>query len=227
MHVRSLLIVLLALLCGATALAQRGGRDDGSRRRPNARSGGGEMANLKFEERLWFGAGGTLGFQGGNGQSFTQIGLLPQVGYKFNNWLSAGPRFGATVSLVKSFALPESGGGDVDTRRYSTVDYTVGGFVRGRYRQFYVQTEYNVRSVEFAPRVRLNAFETAVLIDPSTNDVLTERQGEDQLQIGVGYAPPTGGGLGTDIGIFYNLFDDVRSISTSPIESRVQLTFRY
>ena len=226
MPVRSLLFTLLLVLCGATALAQRGGRDDGSRRRPNARGNQSELSNLNFADRLWFGAGGTLGFQGGNGQSFTQIGLLPQVGYKFNNWLSAGPRFGATLSLVKSFALPD-GGGDLDTRRYSTIDYTVGGFARGRYRQFYVQAEYNVRSVEFAPRVRLNAFETAALIDPTTNDILTERVGEDQLQIGVGYAPPTGGTVGTDIGVFYNLFDDVRSINTSPIELRVQLTFRY
>ena len=228
MTARRLPIALLLLLTGLAiqAEAQRGGRGDGSRRRNNPRSSQNELSDLRFQDRLWYGAGGTLGFQGGNGQSFTQIGLTPQVGYKITDWLSAGPRIGATLALVKSFAIL-GGSVDPDARRYSTIDYTVGGFVRGRYRQFYVQTEYNVLSVEFAPRFAIGNFQTAVEVDPNTNDVLTRRVSDTQLQIGAGYAPQTGGGIGTDIGIFYNLFDDVRSINTSAVEFRVQLTFRY
>lgn len=206
----------------------RGGRGDGSGRRPNPRAAQNDLSDLEFKDRLWFGAGGTLGFQGGNGQSFTQIGLTPQIGYKITNWLSAGPRFGATLALVKGFAVAANGSSnDVDTRRYATVDYTIGGFVRGRYRQFYVQGEFNALSVEFAPRFAIGNFQTAVFVDDATNDVITERIGDSQLQIGAGYAPPGNGGIGTDIGIFYNLFDDVRSINTSAVEFRVQLTFRY
>ena len=222
MSARTLTLFLLALLTGAVAFGQRGGRDDGSRRRPNARGGGGELAQLKFQDRLWFGAGGSLGFRGGNDQSFAQIGITPQVGYKFNNWLSAGPRFGVDLFLIKGFAARE-GVGVGEPRRYTLVDLTLGGFVRGRYRQFYVQTELNALSRELPAE---NSSGSA-LVDDRSNDVVTDREGDVQLQVGVGYAPPGNGGLGTDIGIFYNLFDDVESFNISPIEFRFNLTFRY
>ena len=129
------------------AEAQRGGRGDGSRRRPNPRASDNDLSGLKFADRLWFGAGGNFGFQGGNNQSFTQLGLTPQVGYKFNNWLSAGPRFGADLNIIKGFA-GNSTGSQIETRRFTLVNYTAGAFVRGRFRQFYAQTEFNMISRE-------------------------------------------------------------------------------
>ena len=223
MTARRLPLLFLLLLAGLAieAEAQRGGRSDGSRRRPNARAAGGELSGLKFADRLWFGAGGNFGFQGGNNQSFTQLGLTPQVGYKFTEWLSAGPRFGADLFIIKGFA-GSSSGGPVETRRFTLVNYTAGAFVRGRFRQFYAQTEVNVISREL-PFSSGGVF----VVGDDTNDILTERESEPQLQIGIGYAPPNPGGISTDFGIYYNLFDDVESFNRSPIELRINLLFRY
>ena len=219
---RRLPVFLLLLLTGLAiqAEAQRGGRGDGSRRRPNPAASGNDLSGLKFVDRLWFGAGGNFGFQGGNNQSFTQLGLTPQVGYKFTDWLSAGPRFGADLNIIKGFA--RSNVGPIESRRFTLVNYTAGAFVRGRFRQFYAQTEFNVISREL-PFSSNGAF----VIGDDTNEIETERDGEPQLQVGIGYAPPNPGGISTDFGIYYNLFDDVESFNRSPIELRINLLFRY
>lgn len=228
MTARRLPVFLLLLLTGLTIQAEaqrggRGGRGDGSRRRPNPRATQNDLSDLKFQDRLWYGAGGTLWFQGGTNYSRFQIGLTPQVGYKFTEWFSAGPRFGATFKTIKDVAQsPSSGARQI--RRHSGVDFVVGGFARARYRQFYVQGEFNALSLETAYGPDLNRIP---IIDDTSNEVITERLGDQQLQIGAGYAPQSGGGLGSDIGLYYNLFADSESINRSAIELRFQVTFQY
>ena len=225
---RPALLFLFLLLIGFSAEAQRGGRNDGSNRRPNPRASsrggdrGGDLSNLKFQDRLWYGAGGTFFLSSSNGVSYTTLGLTPQVGYKFNEFLSAGPRFGVTNTFVKNFALfRDNLTRPAERRRYSLFDYSAGGFVRARYRALYVQGEYSVLSFQYAPFVRGT---NAAAID--TNDEIVKvRQSDSQLQIGIGYNPSQGS-LGSDIGIYYNLFDDVNSVR-SAIEFRVMLTFNY
>ena len=217
------LVAFFILATACSAIAQRGGRSDGSNRRPNPREaarGGNELSDLNFSERLWYGAGGTFLFQGGNGYSFAAIGLTPQVGYKFTDWFSAGPRLGATNFFVKGDAVNSSN--QFERRRYSLLDLTVGGFARARYRALYVQAEFNTISSQTAVGQGSVAF-----IDDRTNEISKVRTQEQQLQVGVGYNPSSGSGsLGSDIGIYYNLFDDVNSFR-SPLEFRFMLTFRY
>ncbi len=223
------LLLLLLLVLGFSAEAQRGGRNDGSNRRPNPRANergrsGNDLSDLKFQDRLWYGAGGTLFFNGGNGVSYTTIGLTPQIGYKFNEVLSAGPRLGLTNTFVKDFAVFEGNlRGPVERRRYSLLEYSVGGFVRARYRALYIQGEYSVLSFQYAPLVSVSGFSVAVI--GQDEEIIKMREADSQLQIGVGYNPG-GGGVGSDIGIYYNLFDYVNSVRDA-IEFRIMLTFKY
>ena len=213
-------LALLAILLAATALSDalgqyRGGRQDAPRgRRPI----GDEELPREFKARLWYGAGGTLNFFSFNGNSSATIGLVPQVGYKINPWLSAGPRAGVTWSTVKGFT--DLG----DRQRANMWDFTAGGFARAKIFMFYAQTEVSYLSNEF---VLTDAFNTVLITEPSTGQPATVRDPDTQWLIGAGYNPGGGrGGLGTDIGIFYNLFDDVQS-NTSPITFRIMLTYNY
>lgn len=208
-----LTFVILAL-ASLTADAQyRGGRQDAPNRRP---ANGNELPE-EFKDRLWYGAGGTLGFQSFNGSSIATVGLSPQIGYKINPWLSAGPRVGVTWTTFK-------GNTDLNNRqRSNTWDFTAGGFARGRYRAFYVQTEVSYLSNEY----NFRNFSGALVTDPTTGKPETLRDDDLQWLIGVGYNPGSGGGtVSSDIGIFYNLFDDVES-NTNPISFRIMLTFGY
>lgn len=223
---RNLLVFLTLLLFVGAADAQRGGRSDGSKRRPNERSsqGGGKVsstksnndyAGLKWDQRLWYGVGGTLNFVAYNGQSFAQIGLTPMVGYKFNNFLSAGPRVGATTSFIKG---PTDQGAN---QRFNLTNFTAGAFARAKIYMFYAQAEFNALSSQYVGTNNFGEFVT----EPNSLDVLKFRESDSQFLLGIGYNPGGGGGS-TDIGLFYNIFDDVNS-TTNPFVFRVMLTLKY
>jgi len=91
-----------------------------------------------FGSNLWYGAGAQLGFQGGNNQSFFQIGLSPIIGYKLNNVISIGPRGSISYNSFK-FATAS---GDV-TENFFT--WSAGPFVRARvFGQFFAHAEYSL-----------------------------------------------------------------------------------
>ena len=215
MKTPSLLLAAIATLALALPPADaqyRGGRRDAPARRGGDR---GDGLPREFEARLWYGAGGTLQFSSFNGNSFAAVGLSPQIGYKINPWLSAGPRFGLTWNTIK-------GNTDLQNRqRVNTWDWSAGGFARAKVFAFYAQAELSYLSNEFAVS---DGFGT-LLTDPIDGQPRTVRDPDTQLLLGVGYNPG-GGLLGTDIGVFYNLFDDVQS-NTSPIVFRVMVTFNY
>ncbi len=220
------LLLLMLIVLGFSAEAQRGGRNDGSNRRPSSQASGsdrgGDLSDLKFQDRLWYGAGGTFYFAGQNGRSETALGLTPQVGYKFSEVLSAGPRVGLTNIFVKNFVVFEDNSARApERRRYSLLNYSAGGFVRARYRALYVQGEFNLLSFEYAPLLSNSGY---AIVD-ERDEILKVRESVEQLQIGIGYNPSRGG-VGSDIGIYYNLFDDVNSVA-SAIQFRVMLTFKY
>lgn len=222
MKLLRLLALLLPLVCLAAddALAQRGGRDDGSRRRPTSRKRASERP--AFLDRLWYGAGGTLNFGSFNGTSQARIGLSPQVGYKATEWLSFGPRLSLTYNTIKG---PSS---DNVNRRVNLWDVGAGGFVRGRVLMFYGQAELGYESVGQTSVVFDQFGRQVLFVDPSTGEVETSRQGQTQLLVGVGYNPSQGGrALSSDIGIFYNVFDDATNIFTTPWVFRIMLTYGY
>lgn len=212
---RVLIAAFVLLLVLPEAEAQRGGRS--APKRPNSsasRTKSKKKTQSDFTERLWYGAGGTLGFSGNNAFNVFTIGVLPQVGYKFNDWLSAGPRLGAVYTGVKG----ETDRGVRD--RVNLWNFTGSGFARARIAVFYIQPEFGIESRNDFFTDGFGRIATDQDFEPAT-----ARENVEVLNIGVGYNGSFGG-LGSDIGIFYNLFDDVNSV-TSPISLRVSLTFNY
>ena len=210
-----LVLVALCLAAATPAMSQyRGGRQDAPARRGGDR---GDELPREFAARLWYGAGGTLGFQSFNESSFAAVGLSPQVGYKFTPWLSAGPRVSVTWNTIKGFTVLG------DRQRSNTWDFGAGGFARAKVMQFYGQTEVTYLSNEFTLR-ELGTGRISTGLDGQPETI---RDNDLQWLVGVGYSPSgPPGSLGTDIGIFYNLFDDVTS-NTPPISFRLMLTFNY
>lgn len=139
-----LLLILLTVLTTTTAASaqtdrEQSARDDldyyrGNDRRPATRNSG-------LRDNLWYGAGAQLGFQGGNSQSFFQIGLSPIVGYKVTDFLSFGPR-GSVV--YNSFAYDTFNG---DRVRERWASWSAGLFGRVRvFQQFFAHAEYDLVS---------------------------------------------------------------------------------
>jgi hypothetical protein len=58
-------------------------------------------SDFNLQDRLWYGANGTLGGGSSNQQSQFAVGLQPMVGYKLVKWVSAGPRLGLIYQLDK------------------------------------------------------------------------------------------------------------------------------
>jgi len=214
---RVLLAAFVLLLVLPQAEAQRGGRKTSKRPNTSASRSKNSRDKPEFIDRLWYGAGGTAGFSGFNGSSIYSIGLTPQVGYKFNEWLSAGPRLGATYTGIKA---PTSRSNNPE--RAHLWDFNASAFARARIFDFYVQSEFGILSQNFLPRF----FQTGrIPLDNTTLDIDYGRENQQVLLLGAGYNASVGG-LGTDFGVFYNIFDDVNSIG-SPISLRIMLTFGY
>ena len=211
---RVLLAAFVLLLVLPQADAQRGGRSAPKRSNSKASKTRQSREPSDFVSRLWYGAGGTAGFASNGASSQFTIGLIPQVGYKFNEWLSAGPRIGATYTGVK-------GATDRGTRdRVNLWNFTGSSFVRARISMFYIQPEVGIESQNSYFIDNRGRIATDVNLEPAT-----ARENETVLLIGAGYNGSIGG-MGSDIGIFYNLFDDVNSLN-SPISFRIMLTFNY
>lgn len=130
-----LLLVFLCSLFLATLSAQI--REDNAR--DDLRYGSnGRQVQQSEAGGIWYGAGAQLGFQGGNNQSSFRIGIAPIVGYKFNNFLSAGPR----VSLVYN-----SYRNDFFDFKDRSLSVSGGLFARAKiYRGFFAHAEYSLIS---------------------------------------------------------------------------------
>ncbi len=75
-------------------------------------------------DKLWFGSGGALRYNKQNQFSVAQIGISPMVGYKFNSYLSAGPRLEINDYYIKGFAV------DGEVHKGNALSLGVGVFGR-------------------------------------------------------------------------------------------------
>ena len=216
---RVLLAAAVLLLALPEADAQRG-RRPGSRSERSSKSSQRAKAESDFSQRLWYGAGGVLGFSGNNNINFAAVGLIPQVGYKFNNWLSAGPRVGVTYTTIKGNTT------DGSRQRSNTWSYSGGVFGRARIFDFYAQTEVLALSNQYTVTGITNFGQELIVIDRTTGRPETVRETDTQWLIGAGYNAGVGAGLSSDFAIFYNLFDSVDGVG-SPISLRLTLTYNY
>jgi len=85
---------------------------------------------------------------------------------------------------------------------------------------FYLQAEPGIESQNLYYTNNRGEIATDINLEPAT-----ERRNETVFLIGAGYNGSMGG-MGSDIGIFYNIFDNAESIR-NPISFRFMLTFGY
>ncbi|NJC26716.1 hypothetical protein [Neolewinella antarctica] len=87
---------------------------------------------------FWYGTGAQLGFSGGNGTSFFNIGITPILGYKINDIISVGPRAGLTFNRYKDERFNQ----DI---KESFFQWSVGAFARAKiFRGIFAHTEYSL-----------------------------------------------------------------------------------
>lgn len=134
-----LLLLFLSLLCCTQLTAQT--REDAAR--DDLGYGNSRRATQDSEAgQLWYGAGATIGFSANQYSSLFRIGLAPMVGYKFNNFLSFGPRISVVYNRYHSDAF-----GAVDEFTDGSFSWAAGLFTRAKiYRSFFVHAEYSLQS---------------------------------------------------------------------------------
>ncbi|MBK8955861.1 MAG: hypothetical protein IPM34_09915 [Saprospiraceae bacterium] len=163
-----------------------------------------------WKEKVWFGGGFNLGFNSSiyNGlqSNVFGIGVSPMAAYKFNKWLSAGPR----VSIDFTTAKFSDG---FDTYRYNSVDYGMGLFGRIKFSEnFFLHGEYSF----------LN--ETYTTGEVNNDKLVTQREWRDILLLGLGYS--SGGEVAYEIYINYDFLEDPESFRV-PIIYRAGITFKF
>jgi hypothetical protein len=99
----------------------------------------------KFTDNLWYGGNVLLNFSSFGTfarESSFNFGLSGMVGYKFNHWLSVGPRISADY-VYYSFTLPGLG-----RNNQSIVAESFSGFARAKvFQNFFGQAEYGISAL--------------------------------------------------------------------------------
>ena len=178
---------------------------DGADSRESSRSSSRTVVqDKKFSDRLWYGAGGILNFQGVSGAANRfQIGISPMVGVKVTEHLSFGPRLEVNyVSTRISVA-----------DKLNSVSFGAGLFGRLKlFQVIFVHAEYDF------------IWDDEFFINPTTNEIFSERVREAQLPIGIGYNNGYGG-LGYEISLMYDVLN--QETGSIPIVYRAGLTYRF
>lgn len=160
-----------------------------------------------FTDHLWYGGSVGLGFNAYENVSTFGIGVSPMVGYKFNKFLSAGPRVSLTFTSLKVPGYQSLG----------LFNTEAGVFLRGHiYEGFFIQGELSNEWIQGVNGANGNKF------TKSTYTRINQ-------YVGAGYNLGRGqGGVGTEISLLYNI-PVGRDINTSeqPISYRFGITWRF
>ncbi|MCP9236738.1 hypothetical protein [Lewinella sp. JB7] len=129
--------LLLCLMLGLSGILPGQTREDSAR--DDLSYGNRSQRNVSDEGGgIWYGAGAQLGFRGGNNFSFFQIGVSPMAGYKFNNFLSFGPRVSVTYNSFRD---------DFAAIKDKYFSWSAGLFGRAKiFRGLFVHGEYSLIS---------------------------------------------------------------------------------
>ena len=186
-----------------------------------------------WTQKLWYGAGGTLGFSGGNNFSLFRIGLSPMVGYKITPWFSAGPRLSVVYTGIKAGAInveerdgqifPIGGTEDNSVNKIGATDFGAGVFARAKFLQsFFVHAE--LESYTSNRPVTNNGFNFWRYDD--TLEFVKVKENRVNTYLGAGYNSSGGGLLGYEIMLLYN-FNVPESSFENPLEIRAGLTYNF
>lgn len=168
-----------------------------------------------FVQKLWYGASGTLNFNGGNGYFITNIGLSPMVGYKITDNFSVGPRLGLNYTLLK---VQVSSNPDV-VKRARPATYSVGAFSRYKvFQRIFAHVEYEFRS-DGRP------WDDFGNINFDNNDeIVIYREFRENFHLGAGYN--SGGVLSYEIYALYNVLVPDNSLD-NPFSIRAGFTYKF
>jgi len=205
--IQSIILFMLLLLISVTEVDAQ--RKRGTKKRPSKTER--VENNRPFADRLWYGS--NVNFQLGTG--YFLFGINPMVGYKFTDWLSAGPLVIANYSHQKF----NSG----ITYNLKSFDYGVGLFARAKFlEQFFFQAEYDYTSVAL-PDYNDNG---NLQIDPDDpNDILTTREPLSEFFLGLGYHVSNGAkSWGYQVTLMYDILQEDTS-SSLPISYRIGFTY--
>jgi len=185
-----------------------------------------------WTQKLWYGAGGTLGFNGGNNFSIFSIGISPMVGYKITPWLSAGPRFSVVYTGIKGGAVNveerdgtfvQVSANDNSVNKISATDFGVGVFARAKFLQsFFFHTE--LENYTSSRPISSNNFNFFRYDD--TLKFVKVKENRFNTYIGAGYNSSANGLLGYEIMLLYNLNVPENSFD-NPLEIRAGLTYNF
>lgn len=171
----------------------------------------------KFVDKLWYGGGFNLGYNGGNNRSAFNFGISPMVGYKVTDRLSFGPRAAILYSAIRDRDVF----GQVN--RGKSVNYGLGVFGRMKiFQSLFLHTEYSALNEAFY----LVDGRGDLIVEPGTQKLATTREISNNFYVGGGYFSGGGGGLGYEFLLLYNVLapDDVVE---QPIEIRVGFTWGF
>lgn len=184
-----------------------------------------------WTQKLWYGAGGTLGFSGGQNFSVFSIGISPMVGYKVTPWFSAGPRFSYTYSGFKGGAVNVDENLQVrpSTRengpfKVNANTFGIGAFARAKFLQsFFIQAE--IESITTSqPATDGNSI--YFIRDNDSLEFLKFKENRLNGYFGAGYNSSGGGLVGYEIVALYNFLLPDDSFA-SPLEIRAALTYNF
>ena len=165
-----------------------------------------------FKHRLWY--GGSLGLNFTN--SYFNVGISPMVGYKVNNWFSAGPRFKIDYTSRKLF----NRAGQAFNLR--TTSWGVGVFTRAKVitNAFaHIEFEYENRNL-----ADLDANGFVKLESPNSKNVKTVREQRSNFYLGAGYS--SGEVLSYEILLLYNVLEKNDSAQL-PWDLRFGFTYNF
>ena len=176
-------------------------------------------------DKLWFGGMVSPGFSSNDQISEFAMGISPMVGYKISEKLSIGPRVSATYRHLRGLGYNGFSFTD-DIKRGNTFSTSVALF--GRYKilpAIFAHAEYEKSITNYTPVYRNFSNQIFLAVDPNTDEVLAEREIQNNAYVGLGYTS-VGGILNTEISVLYNVLDNSQSLSI-PIVFRFGLNYNF
>lgn len=164
-----------------------------------------QQADMGLRDRIWFGTGGQLQFQGGNLSSAFTIGLSPMAGYKVNNFLSFGPR----GSILYNALRFENGTPDPD--KFNFITWEAGLFARAKvFNPFFAHVEYSI--INEADRIQANEVVRITRAIPYAGAGISQGGGP--------------GAIGFEILVLFRLSSADR-LNDSPVQFRTGLNYNF
>jgi len=167
-----------------------------------------------FKDRLWYGGGFNLGFNGNQNFSFFQFGLSPMVGYKIIEQWSVGPRLGFNYSYIKGT------GTDFRQAVVQPFDFEVGAFTRFKVLPIiFTHLEYSIANNE-----QVFVSQNGLIAVDTDGVPITERETLGNLYFGLGYTSDAE--LGYELLVLFNFLED-RASNQLPFSIRAGFNFRF